>query len=43
MKQYKFRPYSRTREIMATVGEIVGSTLAFGAALLLAYIFLAVA
>ena len=43
MKEFKYKPYSRTREVLATIGEIVGTAIAYIGILVVAYIFLAIA
>lgn len=42
MKEYKFKPYSRTREVIKSIGEVVGGIIAFGMVAGAAYVFLAV-
>ena len=43
MSEYVYKPYSRTREIMAAIGEIVGCAIGFGIMAVAGYIFLAAA
>ena len=43
MKEFKYKPYSRTREVLATIGEIAGTAIACIGMFLLAYLFLAIA